>query len=142
MSAVAAIAVAVTFVWAGMVLAISFLETPLKFKAPGVTLKVGLGIGKVVFGALNRVEAVLAVALAAMIVVEMPSPVVSVLAVVAIAAFVVQVAVVRPWMRRRTNQALSGQRTKRSRRHLVFVGFEVLKVIALCVAGFAFQLTT
>jgi hypothetical protein len=29
-----AIAVAVTFVWLGMVLAISFLEAPLKFRAP------------------------------------------------------------------------------------------------------------
>ena len=33
-----AIAVAVTFVWLGMVLAISFLEAPLKFRAPNVTL--------------------------------------------------------------------------------------------------------
>jgi len=30
------VATAVTFVWLGMVLAISFLETPLKFRAPGV----------------------------------------------------------------------------------------------------------
>lgn len=31
----AATASAVTFVWLGMVLAISFLEAPLKFRAPG-----------------------------------------------------------------------------------------------------------
>jgi hypothetical protein len=40
-----AVATGVTFVWLGMVLAISFLETPLKFRAPEVTLRVGLGIG-------------------------------------------------------------------------------------------------
>ena len=34
-----AIAVALTFVWLGMVLAISFLEAPLKFRAPDVTLQ-------------------------------------------------------------------------------------------------------
>ena len=33
-----------TFVWLGMVLAISFLETPPKFRAPGITLPLGLGI--------------------------------------------------------------------------------------------------
>jgi hypothetical protein len=38
--------VAVTFVWLGMVLAISFLEAPLKFRAPGVTLPIGLAIGR------------------------------------------------------------------------------------------------
>jgi hypothetical protein len=45
----AATAGAVTFVWLGMVLAISFLEAPLKFRAPGVTIPVGLGIGRLVF---------------------------------------------------------------------------------------------
>ena len=39
-----AIAVAALFVWLGMVLAISFLEAPLKFRAPGVTIALGLGI--------------------------------------------------------------------------------------------------
>jgi hypothetical protein len=34
-AAAAAVAVAVTFTWLGMVLAISFLEAPLKFRAPG-----------------------------------------------------------------------------------------------------------
>lgn len=34
MATVQAVAIAVTFVWLGMVLAISFLEAPLKFRAP------------------------------------------------------------------------------------------------------------
>ena len=36
---------AVTFTWLGMVLAISFLEAPLKFRAPGITVPLGLLIG-------------------------------------------------------------------------------------------------
>lgn len=35
MSVSLAVATAVAFVWLGMVLAISFLETPLKFGTPG-----------------------------------------------------------------------------------------------------------
>jgi hypothetical protein len=42
--------------WLGMVLAISFLEAPLKFRAPGLQLTVGLSIGRIVFRALNVVE--------------------------------------------------------------------------------------
>jgi hypothetical protein len=38
MSPALAVMVAVAFVWLGMVLAISFLEAPLKFRAPDVTL--------------------------------------------------------------------------------------------------------
>lgn len=56
------VAVATVFVWLGMVLAISFLEAPLKFRAPGVTPALGLGIGRLVFRALNVCEAALALA--------------------------------------------------------------------------------
>lgn len=46
----------ITLLWLGFVCAISFLETPLRFKAPGVELEQALGIGRLVFHALNRVE--------------------------------------------------------------------------------------
>ena len=55
---------AVTFVWLGMVCAISFIEAPLKFgrrESPSP----GLGIGRLVFRALNGVETVWAVVLIA-----------------------------------------------------------------------------
>jgi hypothetical protein len=45
--------IAVPFVWLGVVLAISFLETPLKFRAPGITVPLGLGVGRLVFRALR-----------------------------------------------------------------------------------------
>ena len=52
--------------WIGMVAGISFLEAPLKFQAPGITLALGLGIGKLVFGILNKIEIVFALVLAVM----------------------------------------------------------------------------
>lgn len=55
------IAVICTFTWIGFVCAISFLEAWLKFRAPGVTLPIGLGIGRLVFAALNKVEWVFAI---------------------------------------------------------------------------------
>ena len=56
MTAARGVAVAAVFVWLGMVVAISFIEAPLKFRAPGVTLPIGLGIGRLVFRALNGAE--------------------------------------------------------------------------------------
>jgi len=44
------------FVWAGLVLGISFLEAPVKFTAPSLTRAVGLDVGRHVFAALNKVE--------------------------------------------------------------------------------------
>ena len=74
MNAGAAIVVAVTFVWLGMVLAISFLEAPLKFRAPNVTLQIGLGIGRLVFRALNTAEVAFALVIVA-VVASGPTPV-------------------------------------------------------------------
>ncbi len=47
---------AALLLWAGMVAGISFLEAPLKFTAPHITVALGVGIGRVVFHALNKVE--------------------------------------------------------------------------------------
>ena len=54
-------AIACLFIWIGLVCGISFLEAWLKFRAPGVTVPIGLGIGRLVFGALNKTEWILAV---------------------------------------------------------------------------------
>ena len=135
MSAGPAIAVAVTFVWLGMVLAISFLEAPLKFRAPNVTLQIGLGIGRLVFRALNTVEVGFAIVILA-IVVAGPTPVrIAVAFFVAFAALAIQLVAVRPRLTRRSDKVLAGSDGPRSRGHYAYVGLEVVKVVGLVVAG-------
>ncbi|BBZ14236.1 hypothetical protein [Mycobacterium branderi] len=135
MNAAPAIAVAVTFVWLGMVLAISFLEAPLKFRAPNVTLQIGLGIGRLVFRALNTVEVVLALVVLAVLVAEPPAPAVIAAFVIAFAALTLQLVAVRPWLNRRSDKVLAGLNAPRSRGHYAYVGLELIKVIALAGAG-------
>ena len=135
MSTGSAIVVAVTFVWLGMVLAISFLEAPLKFRAPNVTLQIGLGIGRLVFRALNTVEVAFALVIVA-IVASSPTPVrIAVAFIVAIAALAVQLIAVRPRLTRRSDQVLAGSEGPRSRAHYGYVGLEAVKTVALLVAG-------
>ena len=55
-----AVVVATVFLWLGFVGAISFMEAWIKFQAPNITLSLGLGIGRLVFAALNRMEIVCA----------------------------------------------------------------------------------
>lgn len=135
MSAAAAVAVAVTFVWLGMVLAISFLEAPLKFRAPDVTVRIGLGIGRIVFRALNTSEVALAlVMVVAALLGGLPSAAV-VAGAVAIAVLIVQLVAVRPRLSRRSDAVVAGGEAPRSRGHLVYVALEILKVAALVVTG-------
>jgi hypothetical protein len=118
-----------------MVVAISFLEAPLKFRAPNVTRQVGLGIGRLVFRALNSVELALAVAILAVIVADPPSAGVIVAFLIAFAALAVQLAAVRPFLNRRSDQVLAGLDAPRSRGHYAYVGLETIKAIALVLAG-------
>jgi hypothetical protein len=130
-----AVIAGVAFTWLGMVLAISFLEAPLKFRAPDVTVRIGLGIGRIVFRALNSVEVVLAVVLvAALVVGEVPADVL-VAVVVVVVVLVGQLVGVRPVLNRRSDRVLAGETLPRSRAHLVYVATEVVKVAALVTSG-------
>ena len=130
-----AVAVAATFVWLGMVLAISFLEAPLKFRAPGVTLPIGLGIGRLVFRALNVCEGVLAATTVLATWWGDGSTAAVVSLSTASAMLISQVLLIRPALTRRSNQVLAGADGPRSQAHYAYVGLELVKVIALAVAG-------
>lgn len=130
--------VAVTFLWLGMVLAISFIEAPLKFRAPGVTLPIGLGIGRLVFRALNTIEVVLALVIVVTLLVDRPDDTAPVVALaVAIVMLAVQVGAVRPALTRRSDEVLAGADVDgpSSHAHLWYVGAEVVKVLGLAIAG-------
>lgn len=128
--------VGVPFTWLGMVLAISFLETPLKFRAPGITVPLGLGIGRLVFRALAIAELAMAVALTAALVLGGRVGVGAVVLVgllwVVLAA---QVAVLRPRLDRRARFIVAGGSPPRSRLHVVYIAFEGVKVVLLPVLG-------
>jgi hypothetical protein len=131
----AASAAAAGFLWLGMVLAISFLEAPIKFRAPGVDLRLGLGIGRLVFRALNAVEVVLALVLVSAVLVGDTRDRVAWAAVAPVLVLVVQLAGVRPLLTRRSDRVLAGLDDGGSRAHLLYIGAEVLKVAALVVVG-------
>lgn len=135
MSPAWSVAGAAMFVWLGMVLAISFIEAPLKFRAPGVTLAIGLGIGRLVFRALNLCEAVLAGIMLIALFVGRPSSAVVAAAVVAVVALALQVLAVRPSLMRRSDAVLAGADGPRSNAHYVYVVLEVVKVVGLLVGG-------
>lgn len=135
MSTATAIQVAITFVWLGMVLAISFLEAPLKFRAPNVTLPIGLGVGRLVFRALNTVELVFATGIVLAALVSRPAVAVTTAFAVAVGALAVQLVAVRPGLNRRSDEVLAGRGGPRSHGHHVYVALELIKVVALLVAG-------
>ncbi|MBN9096907.1 MULTISPECIES: hypothetical protein [unclassified Pseudonocardia] len=130
--------VGVPFTWLGAVLGISFLETPLKFRAPGITVALGLGIGRLVFRALTAAELVLAAALTTAMIVGTtgvgPDAVTAVLVALWI-LLAVQVGVLRPRLNGRTRMILAGETPPRSHLHLAYIALEGAKVVLLVVLG-------
>lgn len=137
MSAVEAVQVAVAFLWLGMILAISFIETPLKFRAPGITVALGVGIGRLVFRALNRVELVLAVVLIVTVALALPGvPWWRVALVAAVClVLVVGAAILRPRMDARVRAGQMAQGQPRHRLHIGYVALELLKMLLLLALG-------
>ncbi|WP_110208141.1 hypothetical protein [Nocardioides daejeonensis] len=132
------LAIAASFVWLGMVVAISFIEAPIKFQAPGITIPLGLGIGRLVFKALNACEVVLAVCLVLGSFAAAASEAARISVVIAVVMLMVQVLGVRPALTRRTDAVLANPDAVNgpgSNAHLWYVGFEVVKVLALLVGG-------
>jgi hypothetical protein len=130
---------AAVFIWLGMVLAISFLEAPLKFRAPGVTVRLGLGIGRVVFAALNRVELALLLVVGIALAIGPRSPALVGMAAALAVLLGVQLGILRPALRRRSDQVLAGSDADpdlpRSRHHVLYIALETVKVLVLVALG-------
>lgn len=129
---------AATFIWCGLILGISFLEAPLKFQAPNMTLELGLGIGQLVFTALNRIEIVLALLIAVCYYFLRPGRTLAVTYGIVGFILLLQTVWLLPALSARTDVYLSGQVPPESSLHFIFIFFEVLKLIVLLFSGTAF----
>jgi len=123
--------------WFGLVAAISFIEAPLKFQAPGITIPLGLGIGRLVFATLNVVEGIILVALG--ILSFWPAAVRirrgRLGTWIALAAvFLCKVAVVRPPLNARTDLVLHGAEPGQSPWHYAYIACD-LATLALLAAS-------
>lgn len=127
---------ALPVLWLGMLVAISFLEAPLKFQAPGITIPLGLGIGRLVFAALNMVEAVLLISYSLLAFFPAATRLTKgrmttwlVLALV----FIFKVAVVRPPLNARTDLVLQGAEPGQSIWHYVYIACDAATMVLLFV---------
>ncbi|MBP6686061.1 MAG: hypothetical protein KA158_11640 [Leucobacter sp.] len=125
--------------WFGMVAAISFLEAPLKFQAPGITIPLGLGIGRLVFFALNVAEGAILVALAAVTLWPRLAPAlrasraqIAALAAVAL-VYLAKILLIRPPLNARTDLVLAGADPGQSPWHYVYIVADVTTLALLVV---------
>jgi hypothetical protein len=124
------------FVWFGFICSISFLEAPVKFRAPGVTLPIGLAIGKKVFSALNKTEIGFMIILGATAMLKTTaSHLELVYPSVILVILLCQSAWLLPALGKRVLLIQSGITPPPSRLHWYYIGGELLKMICLFIYG-------
>lgn len=126
--------------WLGLIIGISFIEAPLKFTAPGITIPLGLGIGRRVFLAMNIVEVALGlVLLVALIAIwrdhrhqELPGfGRMQFYSLIALGLLLVKTVIIRPLLAVHSDRVLAGTFEGGSSTHYYYIGVEVLLCAAL-----------
>jgi hypothetical protein len=120
-------------VWLGMIGAIA-MEAQLKFQAPGITRELGLGIGKIVFTALNRVECVIAILLLVTFFVFKNARKTQIIFAAILLILLAQTVWLIPNLIGRIDLITSGQTVPPdSSVHFIYIAFEICKMILLAV---------
>ncbi len=124
-------------IWAGMLLGISFLEAPVKFTAPSLTLPVGLDVGRHVFQAFNKVEIVFGTLLFILIVRSKLSPIINILFAFVIFLLILESVWLLPVLDERVLIIIAGGVPEKESPHIWYVLFDAAKVISLITIGVA-----
>ncbi|MBK7426499.1 MAG: hypothetical protein IPI60_05415 [Saprospiraceae bacterium] len=131
------IALICTFLWIGFVCAISFMEAWLKFRAPGITVPLGLGIGRLVFNALNKVELVFAFVIIINIFWKTSDILKwqNLVFAIPLTLVLIQTFYLLPALDARAELHIQEQLVPPSNQHFYYVGMELLKVVGLTIFG-------
>jgi len=128
--------IAIPFIWFGMIGAISFMEAPLKFQAPGITLGLGLGIGRLVFQTLNIIEVTFAVLLLVSLFVNRPTGKFAKLSTAVIVTLLLLETVwLLPALDVRAEAVIQGTAAPYSHMHLLYIAFDAIKFLLLFALG-------
>ena len=120
-------------IWLGLLIGISLLEAPLKFQAPGITIPLGLGIGRLVFTAMNAIEVILALVLLFATLRAGVGTVQRGLTWALTAVLLIKVAGIRPLLNRRTDMVLAGVDDGGSSWHYLYIAADGLLIVGLAV---------
>lgn len=125
------------FLWIGFVCAISFMEAWLKFRAPGITLQLGLGIGRLVFSTLNKIEWVFAIAVAIQMITHKASllNLKSAFYLLPLIILFTQTFWLLPSLDARAEMYIQDIVPPTSTLHFYYAGAEVIKVVFLFIYG-------
>jgi hypothetical protein len=118
-----------------MVAGISFLEAPIKFQAPGITIGLGLGIGRLVFAALNKIVWLFAIVWLVAAFATRSNYRDLIIPLIMIGILLLQTCWLLPALDVRASQIIAGVQPASSPLHLYYIAADVAKLILLLGTG-------
>lgn len=125
----------ISLVWAGAVLGVSFIATPIKFRAPMLDRPTAFDVGRVTFLFFEKVEWALAILFILLILGAGAQSVPVVYGLIVVVIVALQVLWLTPKLVRRAVMLSSGEVPPESSVHRIFVILEAVKLICLILFG-------
>lgn len=127
-----------SLIWIGLLLGISFMEAPLKFQAPSVTLPIGLEIGRLVFNTLNKMEWVMLLLMTLSLFFSQPKRGSIFLVAVLAMILLYQTVSLLPILDQRAEIIMAGGSPASNNIHFFYVALEVAKLFLLATSTYYF----
>jgi hypothetical protein len=129
---------AILFVWAGLLLGVSFVATPAKFLAPSLPMAQALDVGRWTFHVLTRIEWGFVLLTAVLLVMAWRSArlgsVAGLIACVA-AVLAVESFVLRPLLDERVLRIMAGEAVPPTIWHDVYIALEAIRLVLITAAA-------
>jgi hypothetical protein len=129
---------AILFVWAGLLLGVSFVATPAKFLAPSLPMAQALDVGRWTFHVLTRIEWGFVLLTAVLLVMAWRSArlgsVAGLIACVA-AVLAVESFVLRPLLDERVLRIMAGEAVPSTIWHDVYIALEAIRLVLITAAA-------
>ena len=122
-------------VWAGIIIGVSLMATPIKFQAPSLTLQTGLEVGRYTFRLLGRVEFCLLIAAVAPVGMVQPRGITWVLLALIVVVITLQRFWLLPFLDNRVSEILAGGAPLFSIHHRIYAAMEVAKATLLILSA-------
>lgn len=121
--------------WLGFFMAISFMEAPLKFTAPNLSMIEGLQIGKIIFGMLNHCEWIFLAVILITCFIKKPNKPETYLIIAVGVILILETVWLLPALDLDANRIINGKDVTGHGLHWFYVILEVIKVPVLLVLG-------
>ena len=121
--------------WLDCFMAISFMEAPLKFTAPGITVAQGVQIGRVVFSVLNKCEWAFLLLIVITCFVDRPRTPVLYFIIIAGIILLAETVWLLPQLDIRATQYISGHQLQGKDIHWIYILLDIVKIPLLFMIG-------